>query len=534
MVHFSTHRSRMFLLLLPLFVFISCAGISYGSDEMIKPILLAFSDHPNSTNVPKTDVWEKGGASQMDDAKWEDEWNDEDGDMSQTDKEEWDEEWDDKNENTDTGEDIWEDEANLDSGGEKNRFELKGEVLNKLAYDLDEENEFESDTTNHAELLAGVSMIPNDQIHAVLFVDVDYFSYGNDGDWEEDGSIRLHDAYLNLRGEGYNLKLGNQIVRWGKTDGYSPLDNLNPEDFRDDLAGRREDRKLPIPMVNLEIYTDSVTISGVYIPFFIRPELDLQGTDWSLLGIADQQGGTISITEEDPSHSLKNSEGGIRLSGISGSMDWAFSWLYAREDMPAVDTLTLPPGVPVPSGGMSISSIGALSKAGGQPIHLTHDRQNIFGVEIETTMSSFGVRGDLAYFDNSSFFTGELKRIRKPVVQIMVGIDYSGTNAWYANIQLFQSYIHNYDNRIIWAEETVSALNGTLWKEFKNGEVKAECRFYYDISGNATMLNPKIRLSTWEPVIFEIGVEWFDGSDETVIGRFDANDQIYASMEFKF
>ncbi|WP_319574645.1 hypothetical protein [uncultured Desulfobacter sp.] len=42
---------------------------------------------------------------------------------------------------------------------------------------------------------------------------------------------------------------------------------------------------------------------------------------------------------------MKNSEGGIRLSGISGSLDWALSWLYAREDLPTSDSFSILPGV---------------------------------------------------------------------------------------------------------------------------------------------------------------------------------------------
>jgi len=79
-----------------------------------------------------------------------------------------------------------------------------------------------------------------------------------------------------------------------------------------------------------------------------------------------------------------------------------------------------------------------------------------------------------------------------------------------------------------------SAVNGTVWKEFYNGDLKLECRFYYDLSGDATILNPKVRFSFWMPVIVEIGGEWFDGNEETVAGRYKDNDQIYTTIEIKF
>ena len=74
----------------------------------------------------------------------------------------------------------------------------------------------------------------------------------------------------------------------------------------------------------------------------------------------------------------------------------------------------------------------------------------------------------------------------------------------------------------------------SYWKEYFNGDLRLECRFYYDFSGDATVLNPKIRSSFWKPLILEVGAELFDGIQETVIGRFDDNDQIYAKLEIKF
>ena len=322
----------------------------------------------------------------------------------------WEEEWEDSNKSTDDKEDLWAEEDTHDGDNDEGLFKLSGKMRNKFAHDVNEDNDLEDDMMNHAQLTIGTSLTYGDRLRAVLSVDTDYFSYGNDGGWEEDGSIRLDDAYVNFRGDGFNFKIGNQVIRWGKTDAYSPLDNLNPEDLRDDLSGRREDRKLPIPMAGLEIYSGNYTISGVFIPFFVKSKYDLLGTDWAALGRATG----MTLVEEDPSDSLKNSEGGIRLSGITRGLDWAFSWLYAREDLPTPDSFDVPAGFPLSASNLTTSQLAAVSNALGQPVVLIHDRQNIFGFEFETTLHSFGVRGDLAYIDSTSYFTRDLQRIRKP------------------------------------------------------------------------------------------------------------------------
>jgi hypothetical protein len=495
MPRFSIYRYGFFILSIFLYLFFLYPQSAF----CFNPVGTALEERDNKDDALSDDV------------RWEEEWNEDDDSAS------------------DTG-DPWAEGDAQDSDKDGRLFTLSGEIRNKFAYDMNEDNDSEDDMMNHVRLRVGTDLEHGDRLRAALFVDTDWFFYGNGGDWRDDENIRLDDAYLNFRGDGFNLKLGNQVIRWGKTDAYSPLDNLNPEDLRDDLSGRREDRKLPIPMAALEIYAGNFTISSVFIPFFVKSEYDLLGTDWAVLGRADG----MAFKEEDPSDSLKNGEGGIRLSGIAGRMDWAFSWLYAREDLPTPDSLDVPVGFPLVTGNLTTSQLKDFSNATGQPVVLTHDRQNIFGFEFETTLHVFGVRGDLAYIDHASYFTRDLERIRKPVVQLMVGIDYNGVNDWYVNLQVLTSRILDYENRIIWAKETTRAVNGSLWKEFFNGDLRLGCRYYYDLSGDATVLNPKIRLSFWKPVIFEVGGELFDGSDETVPGRYEYNDQVYLITEIKF
>jgi hypothetical protein len=545
---------RVFLLLFFLLVVFGCGEPLFGSDSLrisdtIVVSSASYSAAKRDGEAKVDNSWtnqDRGGDHSAADQSWEKQWVSDDNDRddaqdawSEEDKkgddtegdQAWEEQWASDDNDVDDAEDVWSEEGTEIVGDEdKGRFTFSGEVLNKLAHDVREDNSFESILFNHVKLRAGATMVQSERLYAVLFGVADYFSYVNDEEYDDDTTIRLEDAYFNLRENRFNFRLGNQVVRWGKTDAYSPLDNVNPEDLRDDLSGRREDRKLSIPIVNLELYTESITISGLFIPWFVRSKYDLTGTDWALFGYVEG----LTFLEEDPPNSLDNSEGGIRVSGVMSKIDWALSWLHAREDLPTPDTLVVPSGVVLPVGDLAISELADLTDATGQQVFLTHDRQNIYGFEFETTLSSFGVRGDLAYRDDVSFYTRDLERIRKPVIEAMAGVDYFGPSDWYANIQLFLRQVQDYDNRIIWDKETSWAVNGTLWKEYANGNLRFECGFYYDLAGEATVFNPMVLLSYWKPLVIEIGGEWFDGSTETQIGRWTDNDQIYTILKIEF
>jgi hypothetical protein len=416
----------------------------------------------------------------------------------------------------------------------KSPLTFEGMIRDKLSIDTHEDNELEYTLQNHTEVQLGVKYIPSDRFYMMLSAKADYFAYHRDGDWDHEDSLWLYNAYVNWSGRGYNIKLGNQIVRWGKTDGYSPLDNVNPEDYRDGIAGRREDRKRPIPIMNVEFYFGKLSVQGLYIPVFTSSTFDISGTDWALFQHANEAIPGYRVHEDKPSRTLGNGEVGLRLTGTVRSVDMAVSWLYSRADLPFPETMRLPPGVSLPPGDFKLTDLLQLSRLTGQTVQLSHDWQNIFGFEMESTLGDFGIRADVAYIHKSRFLTRSLQRMDKPECQAMVGIDYNGANAWYTNIQLYQSVILDYDDRIVGANEMTTALIGTISKEFSNGNLKPELRFYYDFSGEASMLNPKILVKFWEPINFEFGAELFDGSVENPIGMFGNNDLIYASVEYKF
>jgi len=64
------------------------------------------------------------------------------------------------------------------------------------------------------------------RLHVKAAVQGDYFPHHYESGWEDERDFRVHDIYVNFSGPGYNARIGNQIVRWGNADGFSPLYNV--------------------------------------------------------------------------------------------------------------------------------------------------------------------------------------------------------------------------------------------------------------------------------------------------------------------
>jgi hypothetical protein len=421
-----------------------------------------------------------------------------------------------------------------DKAGPASPLQWRGSIWNKFTHDTATESPLEDDLSNHFEAQFEIQYALHRQVSIVLAFEANSFAYGNNtADLSHDGEINLYNAYVHLTFPHVNVRLGQQIVTWGKIDEVSPLDNVNPEDFRDGFVRPRAERKLPIPMMHVEFTHDVYTVQGIFIPFFVGHKIDLRGTDWAFFDHLDRDIGPFGVRQDTPPGDLRSSEGGLRFSGKFKALDYAMSYLYAHEDFPTLRSLIAPPALPLPARTPTWRDLGRFAQFTGQTIQLEHRRQHIVGLEFETTIGSFGLRGDVAYFHKRSFFTHTLQAIQRPVWQYAVGIDYSGPNNLYLNVQFSQSVIQDYDNATLFFDELTSELYGKIshdvWRD-----VALALRYFYNITSNSFYVHPHVVFKFWQNTHVEIGADLLDGPKDTPVGLFRNNDQIYGILKIFF
>lgn len=292
-------------------------------------------------------------------------------------------------------------------------IKLTAKISNRFNWDTKKDNLLEDTSRTTTEMIAQAKYLPNSHVQVVV------------GEWMVDNDLRPYNIYLNLSSDHVNFRLGNQIVRWGKADEISPLDVLNPEDLTLGFNRVRADRKIPVPMANLEFLSDAISLQGVFIPFFEKSIFKYTGDDWAYFDHLEKKYGPINIIEEEPAQTMKDAGYGGRLSGALWRFDLAFSYLNHRRDIPTL--VGFPFSVPsVPGHTPSIEDLVVVSKLTSQPLNFRYDREERYGFEFETTAGSLGIRGDLSYVSSQSFTTMNLQEQWKPVITAVGGVDYSG------------------------------------------------------------------------------------------------------------
>ena len=185
----------------------------------------------------------------------------------------------------------------------------------------------------------------------------------NSNSVKRDYEAELREAYLYWPNDIVNIRVGNQIVRWGYGQFNKPSDVLNPVDYREGLFSDLEVPLIPNFMVHLDRSIGPANLSVVWIPFFKPNRTNLFGQDWaplsamygnpafSTLGMANGMVESISslinpVIEDDiqplllgtnpPENKFENGQWGAKTEFSAVGIDFQLSYLYGWDKMPWV------------------------------------------------------------------------------------------------------------------------------------------------------------------------------------------------------
>ncbi len=109
------------------------------------------------------------------------------------------------------------------------------------------------------------------KVNGNTFYDFSYLIKGRDEFYKEDvdeleSEVELFDAYIEGEiSDNFDIKVGRQVVVWGKSDSIRITDVLNPLDNRRPAMVDIEDLRLPSAMVKFDFYHDEWKISPIMI-----------------------------------------------------------------------------------------------------------------------------------------------------------------------------------------------------------------------------------------------------------------------------
>ena len=273
-----------------------------------------------------------------------------------------------------------------------------------------------------------------------------------------------------------DIKIGRQIVVWGKSDNIRITDTLNPMDNTTPGMVDIEDLRLGRTMSKLDYFIDKWAISGIILHENRYSEMPKYGSDFA----SSNQIQADMMSTKEPSNSLKDS--GIALSASANLEGQDIAFYYSN-----------------------------------QYIDNTIYRSNMLGMGYNKVIDSFLFKTEFAYFDNYD------SSIVKSKLDGLVGLEYNGISDGsisfeMANknddIQYALRFTQSYINQTL----DFTALYSGFGKELEDGgflRVWAD----YDIDD---------KLST------SVGFINYVGGDVAQFEMIKDNDRLFASLKYSF
>lgn len=395
--------------------------------------------------------------------------------------------------------------------------------------------------------------------------------------------INIEEAYFDFFTRYVDLRVGIQKFAWGRLDEINPTDNLNTEDLT--LGGTNEEieRKIGVPAVKSNIYSDLVNIELAWIPQYVPYRLPTPEERWfpGVLKTPDvietnTAAGNIPVTAvyqdiDLPDRGLKHSEYGIRASRYIAGWDISLSYFRGYNTMPitsAPTDLTI-----------DLQNFLALDYTISSEVNLIPqiNKMNVYGFDFTTTVGSFTVRGEYAYYQNK-YFNRKLNSVlqeeltqerqddiiaeflenyinsggalstqtfridpqmalQKNSMKYGLGVDYIYGDTS-VSAQFIQEYVPGFDNDkpVYFIKDGFDTLLTLSFKQFfLQNTLEANLDGAYNLEFDDYIVKPSVKYNFTSSLALTIGAIFLDGKeDDSLIGQYSENDEVYAKLRCYF
>ena len=276
----------------------------------------------------------------------------------------------------------------------------------------------------------------------------------------DDGTfaLKLREAYIDWKGEMLALRIGRQVVSWGKADDIQITDVLNPRDETNVVAADYSESKLGVDAVRLSLLTDKTQVDAYWIPFFTPSILPLAKGNPLHSRIFPEEVDGIGINYPEkyddfelPEKRLSKSELALRASSYTSVADLSLYGFYGWDDLPLIrynPNIVFGDGEDMPATSYSIDVTGE------------YKRMYMIGADAAIPAGDFVFRLEGAYFPKRHFQTDVNSQLfkysedsrpaskRKNQALGLAGLDWTPSGGWTITAQYVADAVIDYDSDI--------------------------------------------------------------------------------------
>ncbi|MFQ5354933.1 MAG: DUF1302 family protein [Mariprofundaceae bacterium] len=331
--------------------------------------------------------------------------------------------------------------------------------------------------------------------------------------------LESKEAYFLYGGDDFDLRVGQQQIVWGKTDGLRLLDIINPLDLREFILDDFADSRIGLWALRLNYYImpgdTEHELELVVTPDARVSELAPIGSRWGFTAPVLPVGITTSLLPADePDWSFDNTELGAAWRAKLGGWDVSLNYLYGWKNTPNLEKQLT---------GLNLSI---------RPVYL---RMHTAGGSFANAFGAWVVRGELAVNVGEAIDLQGLTPATSIEKMTTVNAALAGEwlkNNWTISPQVFVRSIAGWHTNVI--EPRYSGfITLRVATDYMNERLKPEVIALYDWADGGWMIRPQASYEFADNLSGTLGLDIFIGS-KGFFGQFAENDRVFTEIEWSF
>ena len=365
----------------------------------------------------------------------------------------------------------------------------------------------------------------------------------------------LWEMYIDLYDlgiEGVDLRIGKQLIAWGKADRINPTANLNPDDFSD-IFNFGEQIPSFATKLNYEL-NEEFAIELIWLPT-MKPALMSRDTSIQMGGELEavlapyqEQLGSLPpgmgvadplVRINTPEYDLRHSMQAVKIKGTLFDIDYSVSYLHGYDDIPAPEKV-------------NISLSGDMSTVNTE-IDMNFFEYHVLGMDFAGELAGMGwwiesalflpVNGVSVAITVPDFTTGQSNTEDievfddSPYVKATIGVDYTFSWSMYINLQ----YAHGLPMERGKEENINDYIFARIEQKFNNDKLKVIMNLAGgimnkdDIENNyGYLVNPELKWFPYDSAELTLGAHIIGGEGNNFFTSLKSHDMVYLQAKVNF
>jgi len=326
----------------------------------------------------------------------------------------------------------------------------------------------------------------------------------------------LREGYLDLRFGPLDIRVGQQIIAWGRTDRINPTDNLTSRDFTL-LVPEDNDQRTGTAGILATYRVGGFALTGVWLPTF-QP---------NIIPIQTPPDPYVQLPRQLPNEPV--SQFAFKVDQTGGKVDWSISFFDGFDLYPDAEIV-----------GMSPTKVYVAQ---------TYHHIQVVGLDAATVLGPYGLRAEAAYT-----FTEHWKnsQVKSPFFFMVLGADRTFMGNLNLNLQFILRVISDFQNPIdipnpitrpvataqasinSQLDQVQQSISFRISKKWLNETLETEVGSIVGLTRLDYAVRPKAKYAITDRLRATVGGDIFRGPTPSVFGRLRDNSTAYVELRWDF